>query len=257
MVSSLVGYIGGVNSIFSPLVGKTTNGGANWSYFSFYIQNNEATLRDIHFINTSEGFAVSNVWNGQGGISYTTNGGVNWSSQMFTYALLGVDFPAANTGWVVGANGTIMRTTDRGVTWNTQTSGTSSILWGVSFADSLTGYAVGDNGTILKTTNGGVTGIEPISSEITSRFHLYQNFPNPFNPSTKIKFDIPANLKSEVCNLKLYDPLGREIAVLIDDELNPGTYEIEWDGPNHPSGVYFYKLSAGNYSDTKKMLMIK
>lgn len=100
----------------------------------------------------------------------------------------------------------------------------------------------------------GVVGIQPISSEIPNVFKLYNNYPNPFNPSTKIKFDI-ANQSS--ARLVIYDILGREIAQLVNEELKPGKYEASFDASKFASGVYFYKLSAGDYLDIKKMVLIK
>ncbi|MGH2574680.1 MAG: YCF48-related protein [Ignavibacteria bacterium] len=261
MVNSLTGYAAGVNTIFAPLIAKTSNGGMNWTYSTFYVNNNEATLRDIHFININEGFTVSNVWDGQGGISYTSNGGLNWTHQLFTNALNSADFPSANTGYAVGFSGSILKTTNRGISWTAQSSPVSNILRGVSFADSLTGFAVGDNGVTLKTSNGGITYINRISSGVPDKFYLYQNYPNPFNPITKIKFDLPASPFSlgegMGVRLVIYDVLGREVVTLIDEQLRPGTYEVDFDGSNYPSGVYFYTLSAGDYSETKKMILLK
>ena len=97
-------------------------------------------------------------------------------------------------------------------------------------------------------------GVQNISSEIPSSFSLSQNYPNPFNPSTKIKFDLP---ESEFITMKIFDALGREVATLVNEQLIPGTYEAEFNGANYPSDVYFYRLTAGDFSETKKMLMIK
>ena len=89
-------------------------------------------------------------------------------------------------------------------------------------------------------------------------FSLYQNYPNPFNPSTKIKFSIPLlRGVGGVTNLTIYDVLGREIPVLVNKQLSPGIYEVEWDGSNYPGGVYFYKLLSNEYTETKKMVLIK
>lgn len=85
-------------------------------------------------------------------------------------------------------------------------------------------------------------------------FSLSQNYPNPFNPSTSINFTLP---KGGFTSLKIYDILGKEVATLCNEELNAGNYTRSWDAANYSSGVYFYKLSAGNYSETKKMMMIK
>jgi hypothetical protein len=102
-------------------------------------------------------------------------------------------------------------------------------------------------------------GIQTISSEIPVRFTLYQNYPNPFNPVTSIKFDIPSLVRrgAGVVVLKVYDVLGREIITLVNEELKPGTYEVEFDGTNYPSGVYYYKLITENYTETRKMILIK
>jgi hypothetical protein len=122
------------------------------------------------------------------------------------------------------------------------------------FVNAATGWASGDNGTILKTTNGGVTSINQISNEVPGEFKLYQNYPNPFNPMTNVKFQIP---NAGIVKLIIYDILGREAATFIDENLKPGTYEAEWDASNYPSGVYFYKILAGNYTETRKMVLVK
>jgi hypothetical protein len=101
-------------------------------------------------------------------------------------------------------------------------------------------------------------GIRKLSNELPKEFQLYQNYPNPFNPSTKIKFEIP---KCAFTNLIVYDIVGREVATLVNEKLQPGTYEVEWSaisgGTNYPSGVYIYKFISGDYSVTKRMVLIK
>ena len=85
-------------------------------------------------------------------------------------------------------------------------------------------------------------------------FALLQNYPNPFNPNTTISFDLPS--KSFV-SLKVYDALGREVSVLVLNELPAGTYTREWNGASMPSGVYFYRLQAGSFVETKKLVLLK
>jgi len=102
------------------------------------------------------------------------------------------------------------------------------------------------------------TGIRNISSEIPDNFNLSQNFPNPFNPVTKIKFDLPLRRGVEgMTTLKIYDILGKEIQTLINEQLQPGSYEVTFDGGSLSSGVYFYKLEAGSFSKVLKMTLIK
>ena len=98
------------------------------------------------------------------------------------------------------------------------------------------------------------TGIIPVSDNIPGNFILYQNYPNPFNPSTNLEFGI-SNL--EFVSLKVYDLLGNEIQILVNEVLPAGSYKIKFDGSGLSSGIYFYALTAGNYSDKKKMIILK
>jgi hypothetical protein len=103
-----------------------------------------------------------------------------------------------------------------------------------------------------------LTGINQLSSEVPSEFSLSQNYPNPFNPVTKIKFSIPSVGNSrDFSVIKIYNTLGREIQVLVNQSLQPGTYEVDWDASNYPSGIYFYELISGNFTQTRKMVLLK
>ncbi len=95
------------------------------------------------------------------------------------------------------------------------------------------------------------------SQNLPQEYYLEQNYPNPFNPETKIKFAIPYTSGSLRTTLKIYDAIGREIETLLDEELTPGTHQLDWNASAYPSGVYFYTLSSGSFSQTRKMLMIK
>jgi PKD repeat protein len=106
----------------------------------------------------------------------------------------------------------------------------------------------------------GAVGINVISSSVLGEFKLFQNYPNPFNPVTKIRFDIAKKedrIQNSEVKLKIYDITGREIITLVNEQLKPGTYEVGWDASQYTSGVYFYRLTAGEFTDTKRMLMIK
>ncbi len=99
----------------------------------------------------------------------------------------------------------------------------------------------------------------PTSTETESNkmgFRLEQNYPNPFNPATVIYFSLPLDFIGKT-ELSVYDLLGKRIAVLIDDTIAPGSYEVKFDGKNLPSGIYLYRLKTANYSDTKKMALIR
>lgn len=119
-------------------------------------------------------------------------------------------------------------------------------------------YAIGgfnDDGEVVpfvESLSNSVTGVE--ESELPAEYRLEQNYPNPFNPATKIKFAIPAG---EFVRIIIYDILGNEITTLVNEIKQPGTYEVEFDGSALPSGIYYYRIYSGQFSDTKKMVLIK
>ncbi|PIP77600.1 MAG: hypothetical protein COW85_08045 [Ignavibacteria bacterium CG22_combo_CG10-13_8_21_14_all_37_15] len=90
-------------------------------------------------------------------------------------------------------------------------------------------------------------------------FLLEQNYPNPFNPSTTIKYSVPKNINNQslIINLKVYDALGREVATLVNEQKEPGFYKVEWNATNVASGIYFYRIQAGDYSQLRKMMVLK
>ena len=96
--------------------------------------------------------------------------------------------------------------------------------------------------------------MQNISGVVPDNYSLSQNYPNPFNPSSVIRFQIK---DSRFVRLKVYNILGKEIADLVNENLKAGIYEVTFDGSKLASGTYIYKIIAGNFSDTKRMLMIK
>lgn len=99
-----------------------------------------------------------------------------------------------------------------------------------------------------------LTGIEPVAAGIPNKFSLHQNYPNPFNPITKIKFDIAKNSNVK---LRIYDVTGREVLKITDAYMTAGTYSFQWNASQFASGIYFYRLDAGEYSEIKKMILVK
>ena len=85
-------------------------------------------------------------------------------------------------------------------------------------------------------------------------YRLQQNFPNPFNPSTKIQYSVP---QTSPVQIKVFDVLGNEIETLVNEEKQAGKYEVEFNAANLPSGIYFYQLKAANFVETKKMILMK
>ena len=157
MLNSTTGFVAGENSIFQPMVGKSTNGGLIWDWSVFYFQNNEGKCTDIFFFDSNTGITSGAVWDGQGAIARTTNGGANWSTTLFTNVLEGMDFPMANTGYAAGWAGSIIYTTNSGNTWTEQTTNASYYFSDIAFIpNTLTGVVVGTGGTMLRTDNGGL-----------------------------------------------------------------------------------------------------
>lgn len=101
---------------------------------------------------------------------------------------------------------------------------------------------------------GGVTSVNEISSTVPSEYSLEQNYPNPFNPSTTINFSIST---SEFVTMKIYNSLGQEVSTVVNEFLNAGSYEVNFNAENLVSGMYIYKITAGSFTSTKKMLLLK
>jgi len=126
---------------------------------------------------------------------------------------------------------------------------------------STTGWAVGDNGAIIKTSTGGeiidVAIYEPESGDapvVVELFQLHQNYPNPFNPTTTIIYEVA---KSEKTIVSIYNILGKEIATLVSEIKQPGKYQVIWEAGDQPTGMYFVRMQAGNYTSVRKMMLLK
>jgi len=249
----------------SAIVVKTTNGGSSWTNVHAPFISGFENFRQIYFWDESTGIYGSDA----GRILKSTNGGVNWYlvTSNTTQSIFSLIFPNSMTGYACGYTGVILKTNDKSETWNVQTSGVTDILTCVSFTSVNTGYISTWYSKVLKTTNGGVTFINSISNNVPDKFLLEQNYPNPFNPTTIIRFKIPGGSQigafgDDKVVLKVYDITGKEIATLVNEKLSAGEYEVpfsvnQFTNTQTSSGVYFYKLTSGNFTDTKKMLLVK
>lgn len=249
------GWIGGANGN----IYKTTNCGINWSQFN---TGTSTRIYGMSFPTADSGWAGGFDNFGESKILFTSNGGLNWSVNYNDPVGQGVEdvfFTTANEGWAVGLPGKIMHTTNAGLNWEIQNSNAGNIhLFSVCFITPklgwIAGVAGGANGKIIKTTTGGLVPMVQVSTQVPSNTKLHQNYPNPFNPVTKICFDI---MTKSISSLSVYDMLGRQIANLVNRELIPGSYSVEFDAGQLPSGTYFYRLRSGNFAETKKMNVIK
>jgi hypothetical protein len=161
------------------------------------------------------------------------------------------NFVFDNAGNIIANNSKgIFKSTDNGITWN--------LIDSTLIPTSMT---IDNNGYLFVATNNQglfqylqkTTAVDKSVNLIPQQFLLEQNYPNPFNPSTVISYQIP---KASHVLLKIYDVLGREISTLINKEQVPGNYKVEIKG-QISSGIYFYRLTTGDFSQTKKMMMLK
>ncbi len=181
----------------------------------------------------------------------------------------GLDKRTHNEIWGTIANSkNFIVSTDEGQTWDFIPTPDSLFVFDLAFTDSSKGFAVGEKGYVFKYKPLGPSSVDDRITSIPNDFILYQNYPNPYNPSTKICWQSPVNGWQ---TLKIYDILGNEIATLVDEYKSAGKYEVEFNSDhiakqisqkselsfNYPSGVYLYQLRVGIFIQTKKMILLR
>jgi photosystem II stability/assembly factor-like uncharacterized protein len=233
------------------VIAATTNSGMN---FTFENSGTDRDLRAVFFLNALTGF----IGGKENVLLFTSNGGENWIARNSGLDMdsgdaevNGIFFISSMTGWAVGDHGAIFMTTNAGMTWMPENSQTTEDLNDVFFADANHGWAVGHDGTIR--FRGMPNGIEQ-NHETAANFRLEQNYPNPFNPSTKINYAIA---KNSFVSLAVYDIRGLKVKSLVNAQQSPGSYSIEFNASALPSGIYFYKLETNEFTQTRKMILIK
>lgn len=241
----------------------TSNGGLSWNlpstspYYSSNLMHVKMTGKQTAFILSDDGKILR-----------TTDGGINWSLIFTNYheAVLNklLQFDTATIA-AVGAKGKIILSRDNGNSWNTVNTGTISDLYCVSFAGLNLGFAGGDDRTLLITHDGGITwspaSFSPQEKTLKAENKLVNsigNFPNPFNPTTRIHYELKFDAN---VSIKVFDISGKEIATLGNSFEKAGNHFTDFNGSNLASGVYFYRFTITNginkFEKTTKMLMIK
>lgn len=249
-VNENTGYVGGANIFL-----KTTDAGTTWvNKVGLFISSFE-TVQSVYFSDANTGYYCTNTTNCR--IVKTTNGGDTWTL-INDLANVGagwdMSFVNASTGYVCTSAGNVLKTTNAGLNWGVQNTPLTENLYQINFPSVNTGYVACWSGKILKTTNGGLTFTGNINNNIPDKYLLEQNFPNPFNPQTSIRFSIP---KSSFITLKVFDIKGQEVKSLIASEYTLGNYEIKLSSDDLSSGVYYYRLQSNDFTETRKMLLIK
>jgi hypothetical protein len=223
----------------------STNSGINWSIQSTSPEN---IIYTIGRIESSISFAGGST------LVRTTNSGVNWIPiTSLGSGNFGGLAGQINNWWYVRSDNNIYLSSNNGSNWSVQYTAPSGIYTNLFFWNNTVFiYAVRTNGGISRYQI--ISSIKQISNEVPQSFSFSQNYPNPFNPATKIRFQV-AN--AGYTFLSIYNVLGKEIATLVNEQLQPGTYEADWDASNYPSGVYYYRLVSGSFNETKKMILLK
>jgi photosystem II stability/assembly factor-like uncharacterized protein len=248
--------------IFNNKIYKTTDSGFSW--------------KEIQGVNTSSMAGATKgdtAWfTCMNSVLITTDAGISWNQyKMFDYgntifSTYCISMKNSLEGTVGLYDGRIYETDDGGKSWTNVEQLTSMPIYDLKYVNDNTAWAVGDGGLILKYSETKTDVKNTNQTEVQYSFRLAQNYPNPFNPNTTIQFSIPVvqtmHASSVHVTLKVYDVLGREVATLVNDEKPAGSYSVTFNvetlhGASLPSGVYFYKLTAGEYIQTKKMILIK
>lgn len=227
--------------------------GINWQLIT------SGTTKDLFGVPL---FGNTDLTTGTGGLIWrSSNFGNNWFAQNSntTLTLRSVEYSVNNTSriYICGDGGTILKSTNSGNIFGFQNTPTSQNLNSIFFyLSDDRGYACGNNGTILKTNNGGGAIVTSIgsTSQFPLEYSLSQNYPNPFNPETKIRFSLAS---ANITAISVYDVTGKVKEVLLNRYLKSGEYEVTFNGSNFSSGVYFYKLTSGNFIKTGKMILAK
>ncbi|HRI84187.1 MAG TPA: T9SS type A sorting domain-containing protein [Ignavibacteria bacterium] len=205
----------------------------------------------IHYNSPTTGLAGGNA------MTLSTNGGANYTTVTSPGTAGNINSLEGNgtDWWATRTGNTVFRSTDGAATWSTAYTLTGAAFNDMDFAvvgGCPVGWAVSSAGLIAKMSN--LVNVIGTSSEIPSSFSLMQNYPNPFNPETNINFSIP---KSGLVTLKIYDISGKEVATLVNELKNAGSYVVGFNAANLPSGAYFYRMQTEGFAETKKMMLIK
>jgi photosystem II stability/assembly factor-like uncharacterized protein len=198
----------------------------------------------------------------------TSNYGSNWTALAsmgsgnfggITSTPLIVDALLYQPVWYVRTTNIIYYSTNFGVNWSAEYTNPTTSTQYRHISVALPGRGIWAVGTLGKISyHSQLYDIEKIGFTIPKNFALHQNYPNPFNVKSKIKYQIAkTQIKNQIVKLFVYDISGKEVAILVNQEQEPGIYEAEFDGSNLSSGVYFYRLITDGFNETKKMFLIK
>jgi photosystem II stability/assembly factor-like uncharacterized protein len=216
-------------------------------------------ITDFHFYDSLHIMGITKEIESYGsGLVRTTDGGETWLEYL-NFSFFGPAESMAlrtdNEVWVtLSTSQTFIYSLDSGYTWNSYDAPDGSSILELQFVDSLHGFGVGEFGALIQFTTDSMTSVSDNFNFYN--FNLYQNYPNPFNPESIIKFELAA---PSFVNLTVYDILGNEVETLLNEIKPAGIHNAVFDAAkkNLSSGIYFYRINAGSYSEVKKMIYLK
>ncbi|NMB81045.1 MAG: T9SS type A sorting domain-containing protein [Ignavibacteria bacterium] len=239
---------------------KSTNYGNSWTQINNGLTStNISTMTYDNFNNIYVG-TQTNIYSGMPGrgVFKSSDFGATWvnltngitTSEISQLATVGngIIFTSG------AGNNAIFRSTNFGNTWSQFSNGLPNNSAVGPICITKSGYIFTSVNNIIYKIFDPLTGLNYNPYTIPFELILYQNYPNPFNPTTTISFSVP---NSQFVMLKVYDILGREISTLVNEEKQPGNYEVKFDGNNLASGIYYYQIRAGQFVDTKKLVLLK
>jgi ligand-binding sensor domain-containing protein len=243
---------------------RSTDEGVSWQNITSNLPNYGHWFGTVNAISVSaENPGDTNVFVGTGtGVFRSTNKGKSWisASNGIAYIQYGVeclvDIPSGGggTALVAGTDNGIYLSTNDGTNWSAIDSGLAD-KWAWSFAVNNGNLFVGTfHGVWRRPLSDVVASVSRQGARLPLAFLLEQNYPNPFNPSTTIRYDIP---KDSHVILKVYNVLGQEVATLVDEMKRPGRYSVIFDGAHLASGIYIYRVKAGSYSESRKLILLR
>lgn len=234
----------------------STNNGINWAEMNNGLTYISANVLAASGINLFAGILG-------GGIFITSINGGNWTSLNNGLANWDIHALAVKESYtfIANNNGVYLSNTP-GSSWVNRNQGftTVPIINTLLIANNYIFAGTVNQSIWRRSLSEIITNTEIVSGNIPSSFSLSQNYPNPFNPETNIKFNIPkpeAGQSLRFVSLKVFDIYGREVQTLVNESLQPGSYEVTFNGQNYSSGTYFYCLKASGITLTKRMLMVK
>jgi hypothetical protein len=236
---------------FGGVLWRTTNYGLNWRAFAIASE----PIFDVYYMDSSKVFATGGDF--EFGPSFVKSYD-NWETWNYkTLEYLGIGFSLAvrtpKEFWMpLGFSRVWAVTTDTGDTWTYVLSTDNNAVYDALFVDSAHGWAVGFNGRIYK-YNSQIIGIDP-NHNVVSSFLLSQNYPNPFNPNTTISYELRI---AGYVTLNVYNAAGKFVVNLVNQKQEAGKYKVDFSGSGLASGIYFYRLTTGDYSQTRKMVLLK